>query len=63
MTTRFEALARPSRKPGVIGTVREIVRRYVERKRTLASLEDLDERMLRDIGLSRTDIEAFRHRR
>ena len=62
MATRFDSLAQSARRTGVIGGIWRLLVGTVERKRTLASLNDLDDRMLRDIGLTRADVESLRHR-
>ena len=58
-------LARPNpaaRSNPFIAAFREFTRRLVM-QRTVARLSDLDDRMLRDIGLSRGDLDNLRRRR
>lgn len=52
-TGRARAAARAPARPGLRALLREWVRRWRQRRR----LEDLDDRMLRDVGVTRADAE------
>jgi uncharacterized protein YjiS (DUF1127 family) len=60
MTTLAPTLARRATFPRLIAEAFGSLRRQWARERTLATLRALDDRLLRDIGLSRDDLEAAR---
>lgn len=58
----MQALARCLRE-GIAGRLLAALRRLLARRRAIASLHGLDERMLKDVGLYRSDVEANAFRR
>jgi len=64
MSATFSAAARPAvaKRPGTISriclAVWDAVSGYVVRRNAIATLRELDDRALRDIGIARSEIEA-----
>lgn len=63
-TVEYHDLARPAARSALEGVAAamlaavDAVRRYVRMRRALAELRGLDDRMLKDIGLSRSTLHA-----
>ena len=50
------------RSPSPLGTLLGSIYNALTRENTLRRLEDLDDRLLRDVGLSRSEVERARRR-
>ena len=47
----------------LISTIAEGFNSIFVRRKTLKALDELDDRLLRDVGLTRSDVEKMRYRR
>ena len=57
-----QTTARPNRVAGLVGELNQRVQRYKTYRRTLEELEQLSDRELTDLGLSRSMIRAIAYR-
>ncbi len=67
MSATFSAIARPAgaKRPAIVSRIClacwDAVSGYVVRRSAIATLRELDDRALRDIGIARSQIEAAVH--
>ena len=64
MTTTTTSLKHSSARsgPGIFATILDRISGNLQRRRAHAALASLDDRMLRDIGMTRAQIENLQHR-